>query len=393
MKNRVIFASTLLILSIAITGCWDRKEIEDLGLVAGMAIDNSGNAANTEERSENNDFIAITNQFLVAKALGGGEKSTSSQKKPYVNATLSGSSVFQILNDFYSMSSREPNYEHMKVIIISGEAARSFNLYLLLNSLLRHPEVPRNTNVVISEGKAASMLEIDPKLEDVPAFKLNMLARDVKRTTKKLPVLTLGDMSAKMAAGVSFAIQRVVIRDDAIQLAGAAIIRGREFKLAGWLDESETDGLCWLMGEVGGGSVETEDEKTGQTITCRIERGKSKITPKMQEGSIAFKVEIESEASIAEDWIINADALKQEFIDRVEKAVEKEVKSKVLKTLHKLQKEYKTDVAGFGKQVGIKYPGLWSKIKDGWDEQFSDVAVDVNVDVSVRSYGRQSSKK
>jgi spore germination protein len=398
MKNKIIFAILLAVLIITSTGCWDRREIEELGFVVGIAIDSPGNnnpadkTDHTEYGSRGNPPIVITQQYAIPKALAGGEKGSSSKKLPYANISVEGSSITRIIENFNNVVGRTPDYDHLKVIIISDEVSRSFNLYKLLNALLRHPEMVRTVKIFISEGNARSVLDIASQTEDLPAFNLNMVSRNIKEASNMAPSTLFGEISKKMAAGVSFNLQRVAVHRDIVDVSGTAVVKSGENKLTGWLDEDETEGFNWLTGKTNGGALQTVDDRTGQTIVFRINRVVSKIKPAASDSQISFNVKVELEGGIAEDWLLSADAFNQEFIERLEKAFEKALINRIAKTLDKMQKELKVDTAGFGKQLSIKYPEVWNEVENNWDEQFSRVPIDVSVKIDIREFGRQGSK-
>ena len=180
-------------------------------------------------------------------------------------------------------------------------------MYKLLNAILRHPETPRNTNVLISKEKARLFFEITPNTEDVPIFRMLMLSSNSK-IKSNTPTLKLGDMSKLMAGGKSYTVQCLVMRDgiesprdtmvtdttpgkgDIYEINGAAIIKGDTYTLAGWLDEKETDGLNWITGKTESGIVEIKDKDTGQIIIYEVHNAESKIITKVSMSDKIFGI-------------------------------------------------------------------------------------------------------
>lgn len=58
-----------------------------------------------------------------------------------------------------------------------------------------------------------------------------------------------------------------------------------------------------------------------------------------------------------------------------------------------MQKEYKVDVAGFGNQLRIKRPRVWMRVKDNWDQTFSEVPINYDVKLMIKDYGTSGSRK
>ncbi len=396
----LILVFLLVIISIVTMGCWDRREIEDLGIVMGIAIDSPKSTRGEEqERKESADYgdrkehrLTMTYQFVIPKNIGGQAGTPSTGKNPYSNTSSEGDTIFQISRQFSALKARTPFYRHLKVIIISDKVASSVNMNKLLDGFIRDPEIGRDVEMMIAKGSARKVLEMEPEKEDIPASSLVEMGKNFSSSSRMAPPLTLGNMSKKMASGASFIMQRIVTCKKGIKLAGAAVIKGKTNTLLGWLGEEETDGINWLSGELKGGIVEAVDDKTKETIVYEINNVKSKIKPKVNGEEISFTVDIESEGRLAEDWTVQVDAFEEAFIQRVVQEVEEEVRSVTQQALEKTQKEFKVDVVGFGKQLSIHYPDVWEKVKDNWDEEFSKASVEIKPKINIRRFGRRGTK-
>ncbi|MED3872844.1 Ger(x)C family spore germination C-terminal domain-containing protein, partial [Priestia megaterium] len=55
--------------------------------------------------------------------------------------------------------------------------------------------------------------------------------------------------------------------------------------------------------------------------------------------------------------------------------------------------EYKVDVAGFGNRLRIKHPRVWRRVKENWDQTFSEVPINYDVKLTIKDYGTSGSKK
>lgn len=107
-------------------GCWDRVDIEDIGLACGVGVD-------YQESSAKHITPEFTIQTVVPKVLAGENGGGGSQAEPFQNLTIDESSLFEAGREASTATSRSPNYSHLKVLVISKEAAQSINLLQLLN--------------------------------------------------------------------------------------------------------------------------------------------------------------------------------------------------------------------------------------------------------------------
>lgn len=390
---RVLSASLFL---LSMTGCWDRVEIEDVGIVLGIGFDksakeitNQGNAR-PEGKQEKSRQISMTHHFAVPKQFAAKEKATA--QKDYINVVSEGSLVFDIINGLSTRLSRKPSYEHLRIILISEEVARSFDLRNIINFLLRNPEARRSIRVLICEGNTRTAFEKKGIVTN-PALKLRGMT-DGYRTTLRMPsIMKLGEMSENLTKKSNFVIQWLSTAREETKVSGAAVIRGKDARMAGWLDEEETVGLNWLKEQKQRtGIIEGTDPKGGGKIVYEVRKIKRTIKPKHKDGRISFDVEIKTEGRLREDWIASDDAFKEEFIARAERAAEASIKTSMNKALVKMQKKLRLDAAGFGKRVQIEYPQVWRKVKENWDSTFSEAQVKVQVKARIVEFGTRGSK-
>jgi spore germination protein len=397
-KMFLIFALLSLIMT---TGCWDRTEIEDIGIVLGIGIDKpktiTAKKRAEKEVKENKEKIvkhprfSLVHHYIVPKAVAG--KQGAGKQKPYENIITEGESIFEVIRELSTHTSRSPSYQHLKIIVISEEIVRTIDLRNIIDFFLRNPETRRTIKVLIAKGKTREVFEIPDPMATNPALKLFEMTRNTKKTLRMAPELNLGDMSEKLTGETSFVIQRVVPSEKETKIAGAAVIKGKTRKMIGWLGEEEIEGLNWLSGKGEAGIIKGTDKETGKVIIYEVYKMKSSIQPKVQGNNISFTVTIETEGALREDWLIPGDAFKESLIKRAEKATETEIKTLAQKALKKTQKDFKVDVAGFGKQLSIDYPKIWKEVKKDWDRHFSTIPVEIKVNVHIREFGTRGSKE
>lgn len=383
--ERWILIVSLLFLLPA-TGCWDRKEIESVGIVLGLGFDKPSSEPDKAKQSQ----IAMIHSFAIPKAFAAKE---AGKIKNFDNVVNEGDVIFDSIRELATRTSRSPSYEHLKVIVISEDIARTIDLNGIINFLMRNTETRRSINVMISKGKSRDVYEPIPPIEANPAMKLDEMAENTTKTLRMAPLMNLGILSQKLTAKSSFVLQRVSVTKKGTEIAGAAVVKGKSGVMIGWLDEDETEGLNWLKGgEKKSGIVKTKDQGSGKWIVYETRTMKSKIIPRIEGNNVSFTVNIETEGKLREDWFIPGNAFDQSFVRRLEQQFEKKIKEMAEQTLRKSQKELKADIAGFGKKLSIQSPWLWKTWKDDWEERFSAVPVDVQVKVNIREFGTRGTK-
>lgn len=389
---RILLSALLVFILLPLTGCWSNKEIEDLALIVGTSMDLEKQGGPREESAgqaggqPHRNRITITNQFVTSETTGKGTKTGSSPQKAYNNVSETGDAILPTLRNMVLRIDKRAFAEHSKVIIIGEDLARTLDMQKILDFYIREQEMRPSGLLLIARNRASQTLESNKPM-DIPAFQLVEMTHGHGRTTKILPPTTITKIEGKLHSGASFLLQNVVSTKGEIKFTGAAVIEGKTKKLRGFLNEKDLEGLTWISGNGKGGLVKSVDRETGQPIIYEVISMKSKIIPHVNGNNISFDIKIESEGRIAEHWVVSEKSIDTDFLKRVEKAVEEEVERLIENVLDKIQHEYKTDVAGFGNQLRIRYPRIWKTTKKDWDQIFSEVPMKSEVKVTIKDYG------
>jgi len=399
-SNRVQFLLVLLsvLLVFPLAGCWSSHEIEEQSLEVGVAFDKGKESMIEEELDEQGEgyerknLITLTYQLITPQVASSTTKQGGPQQKSYVNVSETGDSAFQMVRELSLRSDTPLNSSHLKVMVISGALARSYSLEQLVDQSLRDNDLRPSCLVVISKGRARDTLE-SKTAGEIPAFRLSGMVNNTYRTTRILPPMSLIKLASKIQSGSSFLLQNIVSANGEIKFAGAAVIKGKTGKMIGFLNEEELEGVTWITGKGQGGLVKSFDKKTRQLIVYEIESMKSHIQPHVKGNNISFDVHIESEGRLSENGVVSGNPFENQFLKKAQKASEKEVEYLVKNVVEKMQKEYKVDVAGFGNRLRITHPRVWKRVKENWDQTFSEVPINYDVKLTIKDYGTSGSKK
>jgi spore germination protein len=378
---------------LLLTGCWSNLEIEDLGIVSGLALDKVTESTIEEELKKQGGGYSkkdlITSTYQIATTSSSSEQASKgggSNQKPYKNISETGDSLIQSVREISLRRNAPPIGHHLKVIVINEELARSYSLEQLLDFPLRDNDFRPSCLVLISKGQASNTLESNDPIE-IPAFRLIGIVDNEYRTSRILPPVSLAKLTSKIQSGSSFLLQNVISSSGEVKFAGAGVIEGKTKRLVGFLNEEELDGLTWLTGKGKAGLVKTFDVDTKQPILYELRSMKSKITPHVKGSNISFDVNIESEGRISENWVTSEKTPKKTLIKKAKKSTEDEVNRLVNLVVQKMQEDYQVDVAGFGNQIRIQHPKLWENIKKDWDKTFSEVQINSTVNITITDYG------
>ncbi|RBW68500.1 Ger(x)C family spore germination protein [Bacillus taeanensis] len=376
---------SLLLIGL-LSGCWDRKELNEVSFVTGVAI----------EKGENAKFkvtvgVANASQLSPQKSEGN---------TPSVTFSLEGNSISELLDKMNVGLTRELRYSHTRTLVIDEKVARE-GTGDFLDTLERSGEFRNDFNILIAKDvKASDVLNITFPLQKIPSLKIHEQAASMFQEWGGDPNMRLTDfisaISSKGRHPVAEAVtiigspkQGMMVEnnkklepDALVTLEGIGVFKGD--KLIGYLNLEDTRNYVW-----------TQDlQKTTLTISCgeekyidvRIINSSSTIKSNYKGETPNFQVKIIAEAQL------NGTQCKDnlEKIDthrKFESDIEKKVESMIVKTITKVQEEYGVDIFGFGEVMQRQHYDQFQKVKEHWDKEFVKADVDVQANIYLRRTG------
>ncbi|MBM7572563.1 Ger(x)C family spore germination protein [Aquibacillus albus] len=387
MNKKFVSSFLPCLILLFTTGCWDRVEIEERGFTIGVTVDLTENDRKSD--SEEQKQFAVMHQIVVPGAFGGSGQGNGTDKKPFFNVIAEGNTIFHALRGLAGETSRTPYYEHLKIIILSEEIARSEKLANSLDLFIRDHEMRRGTKVMIADGKAQDIFDVTPPNEKLPVMYIDSVVDNAKKNARMLEKVRIGDVHEFLLEGQSFALPRISKHDqDNVKITGAAIFQGKSNKLVGFLKETETIGLNFMTGKVKSGVLETfiNDDLIAYEIKEASRKIKADVNDKE---NMNFTINIETEGNMGEAYI-GQNFLNQETIANLEKEVEKEIERLAKETVKKLQNDFKVDVIGLGNHLRQTHYPTWKTIENNWDygkNYFVESNIEVKANVTIRRIG------
>ncbi|WP_158736538.1 Ger(x)C family spore germination protein [Alteribacillus sp. YIM 98480] len=387
-----------LIAVLLLSGCWDLQEIEERGLVIGLALDLTDEEVDPEnmetyeewKKKGEPDRVRLTGQVAVPTQQGGnGQSETESQ--PYFNMSTVSHSVFDALRLFSTRSSRTFTLDHIKLVAVSDNIAASdhFNEGLL-DFFLRDHQMRRRMLFFVTEGEASQLLELEGQFNEIPAMKIEAVSENYSRSNRIPHPFAIGTLSDEIAKETSFIIRKIkVTKDKDIKVAGALLFDGKFSKLAGELGEQETIAYNLIVGEHQNGII-TAPDKQGHIAAFEIFSADSKIKPTIKRDNISFDIHISATGHLGETQYPGGNPLTSKYIKEVEEVMKKEIETEVNKVTEKLQKEFKLDPFNLLDEIRVKNYKMYEKVRRNWDQGekiFSDVPIRFHIDTKIERIG------
>ena len=378
MKKLIIIPLILLL-----TGCWNYYELNNLAIATGIAIDKT------------DDKYEIT--YLISNA----KKNEVSSKEGEAGTTTYsgiGETLQEAINDLQLKMPFEPYNGHLVVTIISETIAQE-GLENILDFLARDTESRNFFYMLLSKDvKAKNILEIISPLQTFPS---QTIAQDIETASSKTSLIyeiTYNDfIYTLLEQGINPVLNSVTIignknegtdtkeLSDTIPKATIKIDTlgiFKEDKLLGWASNEESKGINLLSNKVENFYIKTKCED--KYIMSYIKNMKTKTNIDLKNNKV--NVKINGTATLLE---INCklDLENENTIKKIENDIKIELDKTIQKSAYLVQKQYNTDILGYGKIIHKQQPLEWKKIKNNWDEIFKNLKIETDINIKIENQG------
>jgi spore germination protein KC len=373
-----------------LTGCWSRKELNEIGIVTGMGIDTA-----KDGRYE------LTVQ-MVAPAEVASQKGVSTQV-PVTTYKTTATSLMEAARKMTSISPRRLYFPHLRLLIIGKELADQ-GISNVLDFVSRDHEFRTDFYIVVAQtGKASQYLEINTPIEKIPSQQLFTKLETSEKVWAPTTAVKLNDLiSALTSPGRDPVLTGITLVGHAkqgnskentnkinpdVRIGYSGISLFKKDKLVGWFNETESKGYNYIIDKVRqtAGNVRCPGGTKGE-VTVETIRSKSKMKGKVQNGKPEVEIKIENEGNVGEVECKDLDLTKTTTISQIEKEAEQKIKHDINAAVSKAKK-LKSDVFGFGEAIHREDPKYWKTMEKNWNEAFENITVNVNVDVKLRRTG------
>lgn len=380
------------VLCLTATGCWNRTELNELGITVATGFDRSGN-----------DW-EISYQIVVPSATGasqgGGTGGGGSQ--PSVSVfTTKGKTIREAAALGYVENPRRLYFGHTEITVIGKEAAET-GINQILDLYFRNVEARETVLVAVTDRKASDILRNMVPPEKIPGSALADIMRKQQNNSSYFPIINLFQLALKIssdsrAAGVpvvsvpegsekpleSLDINKTTSPPVKMKIVRLGVFKGD--RLAGWLNRAQSYGIAWLTDQVKGSTLSFTCPRTDSKGSLRIITAKTNITPVKAGDHYKMKVNIQASGDLME-YMCEGDP----FSPKTIQALEREVGVTIIDTVNtgwEAAQKMRVDLPGFAGKIHRKDPKAWRQLKDHWEEELSKIELEVHVTVKIERPG------
>jgi spore germination protein KC len=385
MKKTIAFIWVMIFSTMILAGCWSKKELNELAIVAALGIDKT------------EDGYLVSAQVINPSEIAG--KSRSGRPET-VTFRKSGKTITDALKKISMDSPRKGYMAHLREVVFGEKMARE-GIKDALDILARQPEMRSDFFLTVAKGSTAyDILNVTTALERVPANKLFTALEQSEKAWAPTKTVTLDELiNSAVSKGKEPVLMGVYVYGDpesgshftniqdispssGLRIDSIGVFK--KDKLLGWLNEEESIGFNYITDNVT--STEETVNCAGGELAISTIRSKTKVYGKIQGGAPRIEIHVHSEGNVGEA-ACDIDLTKPESIKELEKKYKKEIKKRMEASIKTVQKEYKSDIFGFGDVIHRAEPKAWKGLEPNWDQEFSNLNVTFHVTAKIRRLG------
>ncbi len=393
LKKIIIFL-TIIILLFTVTGCWDRREPEDLGVVVGLGFD----------YNPDNDMYKLIIQIaspLVAQGMeaGGGEG-----KEDFWTVSAWGHTTIDALSNIRKKVSRFIHYSHTQIFVISEEFVRETGILPVLDALERTRESRPIVLITVVKDDPEEVLTTDNPIETINAKGITEMIKLTNEEIGSVIAETGNDFINKLSRpGLEpVAVKLELVnknengqenensQNEQTEMHGQSPpykVEGLAFfkkdKLAGFLEGRETRGWNWVRGNIQRAILNLESPEEDEPVSMVAYQTKRKWEPLIKNGEPVVKLQIDATAKIQGIMGRGEFDEEKEFVKSLKRRFTQVIRNDIEIALSAAQ-EKKSDIFGFGNLFYRYENKYWEQeLKDDWPEKFSEMVVEIDIEVDI----------
>ena len=374
MKRKIRYIAALLVLCLALSGCWGYHDVDELFIVMGGYLDE--------------DFI--TKEYILTSEIlkpQGGQGADMAMQV----VTGKGDTVFAAIRDSLISAGGRLYWGHTQVWVISRPAAEN-GILGTIDMISRGTEIRTDTDILIFDGDSMKDLvqtHGHRELHQSIAQYISDMIQDYQRSGAfvTMPIWkVLGELSSEGTA-LTLPLLEAYSDDGEMQMdvKGIAVFSGE--KMVGYIDRRYGVFLYGYKGDISKEYLLYLPEMDDLPASS-LEISSTEYTTEITQGEAGAKAKIRCDITAnLTSFQSQKDYLMKDTIVFLEREYERYIREEFLKMVAEVQSKYGVDIFGFGDQVHIQLPDYWQKVKGDWNAAFRNMEVEIEPHVMITMTG------
>ncbi len=366
-----------LMLAMFLTGCWDNKELNELFIMTGMAMDVADSPGQ----------VSVTVQSANIKQ---GESGSAGSGPADGDSTIVLNTVGDSLLNCLSKINRDSNnkllFQHNQIRLFGIELAQQ-GIKKHLDMIMRDQKARLEVPLVVVDGRAEAALTAELSQSPISGIYLGEMFEDLSEVSVKYRVRLIDFVQQLLDDAAAPVLPIIKITggtgEQEIKLDGMAVFH--DDKMIGRLSNEEALGYIWSFGGVKSSNIEVRDGASRAGLYVAKLDCKREVTLR-PDGGVRVSLTIDSVVQPAEVYGFK-DMTPPELLQHLEYLAQEEIKNRIAEC-YMIARSMSADIFGFCTIVYKQYPKEWSQMKDRWDEVFADIDLNVEATVNIPATGQ-----
>lgn len=370
--KRILVIIYIAVASIALSGCWDSKELDDLAIPLVGAYD-----LILEEEKEYPD-----DKYLVTAGIPVFYEDV---KDKFHIISSTGRIVGETRGRRNTELGEQVIYGQLQMLLFGEELAKRENLIELIDIITRNASIKASLYLIVVKGRAVDLMK-----RPIHAYpNIGEYLRELLKNSRKsnfYPYSTLYTFNRDLITYETAAmIPHVIYNDGDISLSGCCLVN--KGKVMAELGREETETLVMLRGTKCQGDISFEVVKDGKAIDLATFQGGNERRVAIQRtgDKYIFNIQIKLDGVIVEHMKQKPMNDGEDMPKIFKESLEQHIKGRADSIVEKCQKEFKFDALSLANYV--KAHTREKLTKEDIDRIISEADINIEVNAHIRSAG------
>ncbi|MGP0577128.1 Ger(x)C family spore germination protein [Paenibacillus peoriae] len=390
MKQTIHLFFVWGLIALLLGGCWDRKELNELGIAIGIGVDMEGNQ------------YQVTAQVVIPSAVAS--KSSPSAGSPVVTYEATAPTIQEAIQKMTDTSPRIIYLSHIRMLILGEEYARK-GISDAIEALMREPFTRSDFYIAIAKNnKASTILKIPTPLEKLPANKLfasldtltktwapatkvtmdqllsNLVNPDIQST---LPALeAVGNVESSIDKGLEDTTS--ISPKTTLRFSGIGVFR--KDRLLGWINERDSKGFNYIRDKVESTTGHADCQGGGNIALLTLSSDTQKKVI-IRDGEPVISISVTNDSTVREVNCRHMKLSSMADIKEIEAASNEKIIEIMKHSVETVRHEFKSDIFGFGQLIHQSKPELWKRLKEEKENPFMDLQIEYKAQTKIKKIG------
>lgn len=373
MLKRLRKLALLFIVCISLTGCWNYRGLDELAIVAGISI----------ARDPLTQQLILTFETVdpFARVQETGPQAKLLQSR--------GSTIYDAVKNMQKSLSSTLYFGNTQLAIIDYDLAKDEGVASLFDWLMRNTEMRETLSIAIAhKTKADDFFKQEDKEAAVLSFELERILYDQhSNTATSKDVLLYQGYNRLHSPGTSLVLpalhRKQGLQGDMFETHGLAVFKND--KLLGLLSSEQTQFSLFATNDVRGGALTFNPTgQRGQFVSLEVTRSRTKLSHTYVDGVLTINLDITTHVILSE--VEGGIATKSEGdIRELSLATADFIEKGIQDVVDYAQKNFATDLFGFGLYLYQNDPKLFEALEPDWDAHYQQLIVNAQADVLIKN--------